>query len=82
MFSLGVLALHLTIGRTEACVKAYRRLLAACLTSLSSMGPSEARIRLSEMERTGAGKDLKAVEVRGTGPGRLMGIFLNMLKPA
>ncbi|CAE7456076.1 unnamed protein product, partial [Symbiodinium sp. KB8] len=38
MFSLGVLALHLTIGRTEA------------------------RQRLSEMEHAGAGKDLKAVE--------------------
>jgi len=42
MFSLGVLALHLTIGRTEA------------------------RIRLGEMERAGAGKDLNVVEVIDT----------------
>ena len=56
MFSLGVLALHLTIGRTEAWTGFF------LLSGLRVGEWHEARLRLSAMESAGAGKDLTAVE--------------------
>eukprot|EP00438_Fugacium_kawagutii_P012680 Skav207522 [mRNA] locus=scaffold907:247940:262998:+ [translate_table: standard] len=71
MFSLGVIALHLTIGRTEADGVSPQDLMWRCSPTehhvyQQSYEFYSARFRLSAMERAGAGKDLTAVEVIDT----------------